>query len=89
MNEYFDFFQNNYPPDIARYNRKWQKQNNFQQKAIRMTGKNSIIPNKDDNEEDEWPPIIGPIYDLHMKQLSAKKQRNKMYRAGENQFNLD
>lgn len=25
MNEYFDFFQNKYPPDIARYCKKWQK----------------------------------------------------------------
>merc|ERR1712227_206084 len=60
MNDYFDFFQNKHPPKIARYNKKWQKQEKFHEKAITMTGKSSI-KTKDDNEEDEWPPIIGQI----------------------------
>ena len=54
-----------------------------------MTGKNSIIKDKDDNEEDEWPPIIGPIYDLHMQQQEAKMNRFLEYKAEQNQFNLD
>ena len=66
QSKYFDFIQNKHPPKIARYNKKWQKQEKFHEKAILMTGKNSI-KNKDDNEEDEWPPIIGPIYNLRMK----------------------
>ena len=46
-----------------------------------MTGKNSIIKEQDDNEEEEWPPIIGPIYDLHMQQQAAKLKRFKEYKA--------
>lgn len=45
-----------------------------------MTGKNSIKKDKDDNEEDEWPPIIGPIYELRMAQLAARVDRGKRYR---------
>jgi hypothetical protein len=29
MNEYFDFFQNKYPPDIARYCKQWPKSGNY------------------------------------------------------------
>jgi len=43
---------------------------------------------KDDNEEEEWPPIFGPIYDLRMKQLRAKIERDK-FKTNQNDFNLD
>ena len=41
-----------------------------------MTGKGDMFKkDKDENEEEEWPAIFGPIYDLRMQQLSAKDKR--------------
>ena len=87
MNKYFDFFQNKHAPNIARYNKKWEKQRNWNAQAIPMTGKNTIKRN-DDNEEDEWPPIIGPMYELKMRQAKAKIDRDR-FKTNQNDFSLD
>lgn len=56
-----------------------------------MTGKsNSFKKDKDENEDEEWPAIFRPIYDLRMKQLTAKDIRDKANKkAKENEFSSD
>lgn len=91
MKEYFNFFlQEKNRPDIAKYSKKWEKQGNYNQTAIRMTGKNLQMADsqKDDADEDEWNNIIGKVYDLRMEQLAAKETR-KQYQSNKNAFDFD
>jgi hypothetical protein len=55
-----------------------------------MTGKGEIFKkDKDENEEEEWPAIFGPIYDLRMQQLAAKVDRKKRQENEQKEFNWD
>ena len=90
MNDYFDFFQNKYPPKIARYCKKWQKERKSDQPAIRMRGKAvGFTKDKDENEEEEWPAIFEDIYYKRMQQLEAHHDRKKRQELETKEFSLD